>query len=208
MLHKPIEQSGKHNFCSLLASELNFQPVIYLFAGFDLIRYPEDVYDRIWEPFGTPAELAELSTAENINTANSYRPPSSIMRTAITPRNSSSPLRISWSPPDPTNEFFVYLHFADVQNNQSRQFYVYLENQIWYNQIVTPPYLRLFTVLATGGSSKATFNYSLVKIDNSTLPPIINAMEVYMVKRFLQSQTDENDGVRSALLILLLLQVS
>lgn len=165
------------------------------------IRYPEDVYDRIWQPFDTPGQLAALSTAENVNTANSYRPPSSVMRTAIAPRNSSSPLKLSWSPLDPTNEFYVYLHFAEVerlQNNQSRQFYVYLENQRWYNEIVTPPYLRLFTVLATGGSSKATFNYSLVKTENSTLPPIINAMEVYMVKQFLQSQTDENDVLAMA----------
>ena len=34
-----------------------------------------------------------------------------------------------------------------------------------------------------------------MKTENSTLPPIINAIEVYSVKNLLQSETDQEDGM-------------
>ena len=37
--------------------------------------------------------------------------------------------------------------------------------------------------------------FSLEKTDESTLPPIINALEVYMIKGLSQSTTDPDDGI-------------
>jgi hypothetical protein len=38
------------------------------------------------------------------------------------------------------------------------------------------------------------YQLSLSKTENSTLPPIINAIEVYKVQDFSQSETQQDDG--------------
>ena len=46
-------------------------------------------------------------------------------------------------------------------------------------------------IFLTGG--KCVF--SILKTGNSTLPPIINAIEIYTVKDLSQSETDQQDGM-------------
>ncbi|CDP05358.1 unnamed protein product [Coffea canephora] len=161
-----------------------------------VIRYPDDIFDRRWLPYPTPSNWAELNTSLPVAVNNNYQPPAVAMQTAVTPQNASNALKFFWRPPDPTVQFYVYLHFAEVvnlQSNETRAFYVNLKDEHWYNGIVVPKYLALETIYATGGGTKASFDYSLVRTENSTLPPLINALEVYSVKHFLQSQTNEID---------------
>ncbi|KAL3521398.1 hypothetical protein ACH5RR_019547 [Cinchona calisaya] len=161
-----------------------------------VIRYPDDKFDRLWLPFLTPSDGVELNTSLPIAVHNGYDPPEVVMQTAITPRNASAPLSLNWNPRDPNVQFYFYLHLAEVEklnSNESRAFYINLENKLWYKEAVVPKYLTLITIYDTTGGTQASFDYSLVKTENSTLPPLINALEVYSVKRFLQSQTNEID---------------
>ena len=118
------------------------------------------------------------------------------MVTAVTPK-SMDYLDISWQIPadHPDNSFgyFVYLHFAEIEklrSNQSRQFNIF-QNGVLLSGPHTPLYLQAETI---GGLIGGTNTIVLSKTANSTLPPIVNAWEVYSVKQFPQSETDQQDG--------------
>ncbi|CAI9094446.1 OLC1v1030190C1 [Oldenlandia corymbosa var. corymbosa] len=118
------------------------------------------------------------------------------MKTAVMPRDDDQPLNLEWKPPNPNIEFYVFMHFAEVaelQSNEYRGFYVDLTKERSPDQPIVPEYLSVFTRGTSRGENKVRFKYSLRKTENSTLPPIINALEVYSEMRFVQSQTDEND---------------
>ncbi|XP_040999963.1 LRR receptor-like serine/threonine-protein kinase IOS1 isoform X1 [Juglans microcarpa x Juglans regia] len=163
-------------------------------------RYPDDAYDRIWTPYNR-TEWKDLSTDQPINPNsqdNRYEFPASVvMSTAATPINESAPMELYWEADDPNTPFYFYMHFSEVvklEPNQSRSFYLTLDGlQDRYGPVV-PHYLYSYTVSHTSAmSTRSTYNFSIVKAENSTLPPILNAVEIYSVKDFLQSETDLED---------------
>ncbi|XP_059630738.1 probable LRR receptor-like serine/threonine-protein kinase At1g05700 isoform X2 [Cornus florida] len=163
----------------------------------EFIRYKDDVYDREWRPYSQNyTKLSTPSSNSIVESDGLYNPPSEVMSSAIKPNVSSDSLYFSWEPVTPTDQFYIYLYFAEVQvlqKNQTREFNIYLNGQQWYKEPVSPNYLSSTTVYSTSPSSYASYELSIIKTNNSTLPPIINAMELYVVKQFLQSQTDDKD---------------
>jgi len=119
------------------------------------------------------------------------------MSTAVTPANVSAPLVISWRPADPTEQFYVYLYFMEIQElatNQTREFNI-VENGKQRFSKFSPRNLLVTTLYSSSASSGKEIIYSLQKTQNSTLPPIINALEIYRVIDFPQSDTFEGDGM-------------
>lgn len=128
---------------------------------------------------------------------NDYKPPAVVMSTAITPANVSAPLVISWKPDDPKDSFYVYLHFTEIQvlaKNQTREFNITLNGNPWTENI-SPRYHSVNTIYSTSGISGEKINFSFVMTETSTLPPIINAIEIYRVKEFPQPDTYQGDGM-------------
>ena len=122
------------------------------------------------------------------------------MSTAATPINDSASLNFYWEPEDATSKYYIYMHFAEVvklKANQSRSFNVLVNGEHWYGPFA-PEYLWTFIMYSKAASTSTGgryVNFSLVKTENSTLPPIINAIEIYSVKNLLQSETDQEDGM-------------
>ncbi|KAL4625887.1 hypothetical protein ACB092_05G057700 [Castanea dentata] len=144
-------------------------------------------------------EWTGLSSSLTIESpsSNPYRPPSVVMSTAATPINDSAPLEFHLEPEDVTAKHYIYMHFAEVvklKANQSRSFNVILNGKHWYGPYV-PKYLWTTTLYSKDAlnSTGGQYFFSLVKTENSTLPPIINAIEAYSVKNLLQSETDQED---------------
>lgn len=124
-----------------------------------------------------------------------YKPPSTVMQTAITNVNNKSFLVANWVRDDPSSKFYAYFHFAEIeelQGNQSREFNIYVNGILTYGSVI-------LTHLET-----KTFNFSAMKgrwfdvfmneSGSSTLPPLINAFEVYLADELLQSPTNAEDG--------------
>nr|DAD44524.1 TPA_asm: hypothetical protein HUJ06_002754 [Nelumbo nucifera] len=113
-------------------------------------RYPDDEYDRIWWPNSYSAwEPLITSLTVDSRDNNGYIPPSLVMRTVVTPANGSSNLRFSWEWENPSTQFYVYLHFAEtqqLQESQSRKFYVYVGPDKIYNDALTLNYLSTTTL--------------------------------------------------------------
>lgn len=160
------------------------------------------MYDRIWDP---PVPIEGWTT---INTSGQvavddplfFQPAPAVMNTAATPRNASAPMEFRWLPPDPTAAFFVYMYFAELkelQANETRVFDIMLNGKLWHNESISPAFLAELVVFSTSPVTGGTYDVSIVKTANSTLPPILNALEIYRVVNFSQSETNEQDGTHN-----------
>ncbi|TVU20522.1 hypothetical protein EJB05_36735, partial [Eragrostis curvula] len=168
----------------VLFDRMNFGPT----EETTIVRYPDDPYDRIWYPSVDAAKWAVISTTDTV------------MQTAITPRNASNNIILGWlpnpSPQDPTPGYYVVMHFAELQqlpSNVVREFYVNINGRQWLAGGFRPDYL-LTAITYNGYPARyAQYIISLNATANSTLPPIINAMEIFSVIPTTTVATDSAD---------------
>ncbi|XP_042459747.1 putative leucine-rich repeat receptor-like serine/threonine-protein kinase At2g19230 isoform X1 [Zingiber officinale] len=168
----------------------------------DYVRYPADPVDRVWMPWSFSSQrnwndVSTNSTVENVP-GDFFGAPSVVMQTAVTPINSSI-LVLAWDPvPGDVNQFFPILHISEIFNlsgtNQSRQFSYYVNGLRTLGNIVTPPYLYADAVYGEVPlPSFPTYNISLEALSNSTLPPILNAFELYVTMSNTSVPSDAGD---------------
>ncbi|XP_020413172.1 putative leucine-rich repeat receptor-like serine/threonine-protein kinase At2g19230 [Prunus persica] len=161
--------------------------------------YPTDIHDRIWEPYYVSDETEfQLRTSAIMNESyqNAFEIPSAVMSTAVAPKNASHALQFYWDSPDNNSEYYIYFHFAEIEKlrpHQLRNLFIIWSGG-WSPRPFVLRYLNAVTVSNTwpfSGSRKHSF--SILKTDNSTLPPILNAYEIYEAKRFLELETNQGD---------------
>ncbi|CDY15555.1 BnaA08g28390D [Brassica napus] len=134
------------------------------------IRYSEDVYDRIWLPRKLGAENKEINTSLPVTSSNnSYNPPGLLMSTALTPTNTTAPISMELADTDPTVRYFVYMHFAEVEDlsltpNQTREFEIYI-NQVKIAH-VSPRYLQTDTFFLKP-ESQTNIKFLLIYVGNT-----------------------------------------
>ena len=119
------------------------------------------------------------------------------MSTAATPVNESAPMILLWQPHNASDQFYVYMHFVELQvlqKNQTRSFDITI-NDILYHKNVVPKYGFIYTTFSNITFSGEKLLVLLQKTKRSTLPPILNAVEVYKLKVFSQSETEREDGM-------------
>jgi len=119
------------------------------------------------------------------------------MSTAVRPPNDSAPLLIRWNPEHETDELYFYMHFTEIQElttNQTRQFNIMRNGELWIPNF-SPRYLVVDTLNTSSAVSGKEIKYSLVRTGNSTLPPIISALEIYRVIDLQKPQTLQGDGI-------------
>ncbi|KAK4764750.1 hypothetical protein SAY86_025840 [Trapa natans] len=171
-----------------------------------IYRYRDDVFDRLWFPFANQIEIQPSwkTTSTNLpigyDDGNDYFPPSIVMETAVTPSDPTQPLNISWTPEDPKSGFYIYLHYAEVQqlkSNESRNFMLSLNGVVMTKVgAVAPKYLYAGLLYSTGAavSFSPQFNFSFYEVNGSTLPPLLNAIEAYVVKDIQEYRTKQDDA--------------
>jgi hypothetical protein len=124
------------------------------------------------------------------------------MSTAATPVNASAPMQFQWSGDNENDQYYAYLHFNEVEKlseNETRSFNITVNGGFFYGPEI-PVYRSVFTIFSTKPLTGATrYLFSLLKTENSTLPPILNAYEVYKVIDFSKSETEQDDGKQSSL---------
>ncbi|RVX17124.1 putative leucine-rich repeat receptor-like protein kinase [Vitis vinifera] len=157
-------------------------------------RYKDDAFDRVWEPFSQPY-WKSVSTSYSSDTLsdNHFKPPSKVMATTVTPADERYPLEFHWNLDNSTRQFYVYMHFAEVeelQSNQLREFYVSLNGWFLSPEPIVPGRLVPHTGFSTHSiSASSELSLSIFKTHRSTLPPILNALEIYEIKQLFQSST-------------------
>ncbi|MED6159278.1 hypothetical protein PIB30_040822, partial [Stylosanthes scabra] len=122
------------------------------------------------------------------------------MSTAATPINSSASLDIVWNADTVTDNFYCYLHFNEIQElkaNETRSIDIILNGNRIYGPF-TPQYRFTTTVyISSPYNGFKTYQFSFLRTNVSSLPPIINAIEVYVVKDLskLETQKDDVDAI-------------
>ncbi|KAL8093836.1 hypothetical protein AgCh_035641 [Apium graveolens] len=164
---------------------------------FGSYRYKDDIYDRKWDSI----RYINSTLVYNFETwtyIGGFKVPYKVMTTAIAPDNPSNPLRLPWTPSNASDQFLIYLYFSEVQTlqrNQTREFDIYLDGKPWSTRPVTP-FNRTTVTVYSDVLEKPASRHELViqKTKKSTLPPILNAFELFTVKKFMLSQTDDQDA--------------
>ncbi|XP_030487653.2 probable LRR receptor-like protein kinase At1g51890 [Cannabis sativa] len=166
-------------------------------------RYPDDIKDRNWRYYDVNnfgANWTTLSTSLAVNPSLNYKLSPVVMSTAITPTKPDEPLIYEWSTYSNKKAVYSFLHFAEVEKlkaNEYRAFDIYMNGEHYFG-----PYAPKYLVMDTLYGDKAlpipsnifgSYNFTLVKTANSTLPPILNAIELYTSIDFSQLETNEED---------------
>ncbi|KAL0864373.1 hypothetical protein Bca101_043491 [Brassica carinata] len=159
---------------------------IYFPQNPSYLRYDEDFHDRVWVPF-SKCETLSISTNIPVDTSsNSYDVPQNVANSAIIPAKPTDPLNIWWDLGNAITESYIYMHFAEIQNlgsNEIREYNItYNGDQVW-ETFFRPGKLNITTIVSPTAlnSPDGIFNFTFTRTKNSTLPPLINALEVYTV---------------------------
>jgi hypothetical protein len=155
------------------------------------------VGDTRWATISTTRRVQDIVENAKIEA------PSKVLQTALTPRNGSKIIDLFWEEEphhkDKTPGYIDILHFTEIEvltGNESREFYINLNGELFYDKAYTPPYLYHDAIYSKNPFSRAStrYNISLNSTANSTRPPIINAFEIFSVFSTRNLGTDSQDG--------------
>ncbi|KAG7546784.1 Protein kinase-like domain superfamily [Arabidopsis suecica] len=162
-----------------------------------IIRYPDDVHDRLWDVYFYNEEWTEINTTTPVNTtANAFDLPQAIISKASIPKGAGKSWNNFWFMQN-TDDVHLYLHFAEIQAlkpSDSREFSILWNENTKISDDYSPLEFMADTVpIRTSTKCDVTCSLDLTRTKSSTLPPSCNAIEVFGVLQLLQSETDKND---------------
>ncbi|OWM76526.1 hypothetical protein CDL15_Pgr005490 [Punica granatum] len=166
-------------------------------------RYPQDTYDRIWDGSTDDGDLLPITnttTIDNMSSTSAYKVPVEVLMTAERTSNASYSYRYSWRTNSSNDVWYIYIHFMElqmVQQGQVRQFQVAINGKALTT--VTPEYLKPVTVASLPTSGNNRMNVTITAMSQSTLPPFLNAIEVFHAIDLPNSPThlDDVTGINS-----------
>ncbi|XP_043710863.1 probable LRR receptor-like serine/threonine-protein kinase At1g05700 [Telopea speciosissima] len=166
------------------------------FGANQTVRSPDDIYDRIWVPEITGNGLIPVtSSASTINTTDTPdNPPIIVLQNAITTADTSIYIELDTNLPNQEVPVYMNLYFSDVdQQTQLRSFNIDVDSIPSTTDPVTPQYAALTEASLNGFNASSSNIFTLVPTIDSLLPPLINAMEVFVVAGPLTNGTNTAD---------------
>lgn len=167
-------------------------------------RFPADPYDRLWNrDIFITGEVNVTSDARlNSGMLTKDRPPPAVLKTGVTSTSVNSSLNLYLAILSSTNvSLYINWYFSEVtrlKSNETRSFFILKDNAI-FSSIIRPPYENCSELYVSNHSVSSNTTFSLVASINSTLPPLINALEVFILGDFpLTNGTNKKDGEKSA----------
>lgn len=143
-----------------------------------IIRYPDDQFDRFWEPYG--GNDSTVSGNRDIYVSEFWNvPPLKVFETAMT-NTKVEHLELSWPPAFLRNStYYIALYFVEDRNSSSRVFDVSINNVMYYHNLnVTPAGACVF---ATRWPLVGPTMITLTPAMGSKIGPLINAGEIFEV---------------------------
>ncbi|VVB00521.1 unnamed protein product [Arabis nemorensis] len=187
----------KNNTYVTQSGSLNLFARVFFSPGSSFIRYDEDLNDRVWNSF-LNEETTTISTDLLVDTSNIYEVPQLVAKTAAVPTNASKPWSLWWTLDDTTAQSYVYMHFAQVENlkaDEIREFNITFNGGNPYYNWMRPENLSISTIFGQKAINSPTgkYNFTFEMTGNSTLPPLINALEIYTVVDILHLETEKDE---------------
>jgi hypothetical protein len=157
---------------------------------FFVIRYPDDRFDRIWEPFGQ--NNSTKANTENVSVSGFWNlPPSKVFKTHLGSDQLES-LELRWPITSlPSSNYYIALYFAD-NTAGSRVFNISVNGIHYYRDLNAIP--SGVVVFANQWPLSGPTTITLTPSGSSSLGPVINAGEVFNVLP-LGGRTSTRDGI-------------
>ncbi|XP_041989668.1 probable LRR receptor-like serine/threonine-protein kinase At1g05700 isoform X2 [Salvia splendens] len=156
------------------------------FGSNKVLRYQDDPYDRLWNIGGYGNGSIPVS-GDSIFTQRPHvmdNPPPAVLRNAITAKTLNTSVELLMGFPSYEINVFINWYFSEVTRlgpGQNRSFRIFKDNES-YSEPIIPLYgdcVEMILDSAIAVSSNTTF--SLVPTNVSTLPPLINALEIFQL---------------------------
>ncbi|RWW34868.1 hypothetical protein GW17_00000342 [Ensete ventricosum] len=168
------------------------------FGAQQIVRYADDAYDRIWEPSIISNGLTALAASDTRFNVPALmdKPPALVLQTAIAPTQPSSSLILPTYLSTSTGPIYVNTYFSEMselESTQMRSFEIYVDG-VNVSAPVSPPYQDFIELPFPNITANSTTAIELRATADSTLPPIISAMEVFLVGASLSNGTNADDG--------------
>ncbi|KAH6788094.1 Leucine-rich repeat family protein [Perilla frutescens var. hirtella] len=152
--------------------------------GYDgpVIGYPDDQFNRYWEPF--EADAFPRSNSQDLAVSGIWNlPPSKVFQTRLA-KSLVEPLSLLWPPgPLPSSEnYYIALYFADdltSDSENSRSMDIAINGVPYYRNLIRTPVGLV--VFANQWPLAGSTNLTLTPAPGSTVGPMINAGEVFQV---------------------------
>ncbi|CAK7327931.1 unnamed protein product [Dovyalis caffra] len=162
------------------------------------IRYPDDPHDRSWKP-GHGLLLTDVtSLAPAIDaTGAEDNPPSAVLENAITTSSTLEYIILRTKLPEIKVPIYMATYFSEVarlNKTQKRYFQFYINNKPVSKTPISPPFGSVSALYITNTSAYSNTSFSVMATTDSTLPPLINAMELYTLSNALTDGTNKKDG--------------
>ncbi|CAA7410066.1 unnamed protein product [Spirodela intermedia] len=163
------------------------------YGGETQIMYPDDPYDRLWQP----VELGNrIRTVARVNppVGDEFPVPQAVLKTAATATSLSEGLSITIvGRPNVANYLFIYsAELQPLGDNETREFSIYAGDNLLHGPF-RPSFLQAQAVYLPPPSQPQGLTYYLRATANSTLPPIINALEAFTLQHLTLMPTDEGE---------------
>ncbi|KAL9143670.1 hypothetical protein ABFS82_14G248800 [Erythranthe guttata] len=160
------------------------------------IRSFDDPYDRIWTgDVGGRGSTQVTSTALLNPITFLDSPPPAVLRHAVTAVTPNSTLQLFMGFPPYIATAYINWFFTEVavvQPNQTRNFTLFMGNRS-YSSPIEPIYGNLTQLYVSNVTVSPNTTFSLVPNAGSTLPPLISALEVYLIGNVLTEGTNGTD---------------
>ncbi|KAL7162569.1 hypothetical protein ACSBR2_042962 [Camellia fascicularis] len=159
-------------------------------------RYKDEL-GRLWTTYSIlDSQIMTTIFPTDSQNSNDYKLPREIISTAVKPLTVTQPLACYFDHGGgPTIKLYVYFHFCELEelrDNEVPEFDILLNHVPWVESVV-PSYLKTTTITQEKPESGDELWITIVRTKRSTLPPILNAMEIYVEKQLQQSPTDPED---------------
>lgn len=176
-----------------------FRQIRIALGGYQTVRYPQDAYDRRWAPgygFGLEEVTSEASSID-VSTAEDA-PPEAVLKNATTANNTLEYISLITNLPDFHVPVYITTYFSEVTASTTlqgrRSFQLCVDDQP-YSKPIIPPFGSVAEVYIANITASSNTSFTLVPTSDATLPPLINAFEVYSVSDALTPGTHFKDGM-------------
>ncbi|MED6139316.1 hypothetical protein PIB30_082673 [Stylosanthes scabra] len=167
------------------------------FGANQTIRYPDDIYDRIWRP-ADGINLSEIhgksSSRIDITTSDDVPPESSLQNAIVSSSTDQYIQFINRLQSKEQVPVYITTYFSELIPTAvgKRSFQMFIDNNKFSSPIV-PPFGQVKELYVTNFTASSDTTFILQATQASTLPPILNALEVYTLSNPLTAGTDSRD---------------
>ncbi|XP_044354582.1 leucine-rich repeat receptor-like serine/threonine-protein kinase At2g14510 [Triticum aestivum] len=196
---RPLEDT-MYPFVNTSVSISNFQRFRFGNVTDPITRYPTDNYDRFWERWpDTSYPWINLNTNNKVESLdNVFNVPADILQKASTIDTNYSHMSVivatGRNQDGKSLQLLPIFHFADInESNLSRRFDIYNAEGLLFPDF-SPLRFQMVSKYKSGEFLHADAFFNLSKTPSSSLPPLINALEVYSLIRMDNLTTDSDDA--------------